>query len=284
MTRLIKADVVNISAELDNYDRELLRKTGCTLLGIACKAAGVDEVEIAHAAGSLTTCVVPMDCGQGTIEGFCDAVQQIVQHLGCKAFVASNSDASGIAEAFEKKFDIIFMADDYRFVAINRKTGRVVDNALSSAKGFVAGLSLMMGGLTGRQVLVIGCGRVGRYASFSLIEQGARVAVCDIKGERVMELAAEVENLYKVQIQVEGRLDRITAKYEGLIDATPAAEIIEPQHVNSHTCVSAPGVPHGVCSRTLEMIGERFLHDSLQIGVATMLVEAAKGYLNSYER
>jgi len=162
MTRLTRADVINISAQLDNYDRELLRKTGCTLLGIACKATEVDEIEIADAVGSLTTCVVPMDCGQGTIEGFCDAVKQIVQHLGCKAFVASNSDASGIAEAFEKKCDIIFFADDYRFVAINRNTDRVVDNALSSAKGFVAGLSLMMGGLADRQVLVIGSGRVGR--------------------------------------------------------------------------------------------------------------------------
>ncbi len=277
MTRLTKADVINISAELDTYDKELLKKTGCMLLGIACNAAGVDEIEVVNTVGSLTTCVVPMDCGQGTIEGFCDAVKQIVQHIGCKAFITSHSDASGIAEAFEKKSDIIFLADDYRFVAINRKTGRVVDNALSSAKGFVAGLSLMMGGLVDRQVLIIGCGRVGRYAAFSLIEQGAKVAACDIKGRRVMELAAEVENLYDVLIEVEDRLELITAKYDGLFDATPAAGIIEPQHVNSHTCVSAPGVPHGVCSRALEMIGERFLHDSLQIGVATMLVEAAKG-------
>lgn len=277
MTRLTKADVINISVELGTYDKELLKKTGCTLLGIACKAVGVDEIGVANAIGSLTTCVVPMDCGQGTIEGFCDAVKQIVQHLGCKAFVASHSDVSGIAEAFEKKCDIIFLADDYRFVAITRNGGRVVDNTLATAKGFVAGLSLMMGGLADRQVLVIGCGRVGRYAIFSLIEEGAKVAACDIKGRRVMELAAEVGNLYHVGIQVVDRLEEISAKYDGLFEATPAAEIIEPQHVNSHTCVSAPGVPHGVCSRALEMIGGRFLHDSLQIGVATMLVEAAKG-------
>ena len=277
MTRLTKADVINISAELDNYDKELLKKTGCTLLGIACKAARIDEIEVANAVRSLTTCVVPMDCGQGTIEGFSDAVQQIVQHLGCRAFVTSHSDASGIAEAFEKKCDIIFLADDYRFVAINIKTGRVVDNALSSAKGFAAGLSLIMGGLVDRRVLIIGCGRVGRYAAFLLIEEGARIAACDIKRRRVLELAAEVDNLHYARIQVEDRLEGITAKYDGLLDATPAAEIIEPKHVNIHTCISAPGVPHGVCSRVLEMIGGRFLHDSLQIGVATMVVEAAKG-------
>ncbi len=277
MTRLTAADVINISAELDTYDRELLKKTGCTLLGIACKAAGVDEIEVATAMGSLTIGVVPMDCGQGTIEGFCDAVKQIVQHLGCKAFVASHSDASGIAEAFEKKCDIIFLADDYRFVAITRNGGRVVDNSLATAKGFVAGLSLMMGGLAGRQVLVIGCGRVGRDAASLLISEGARVAACDIKRRRVLELAAEVETLHHARIQVEDRMAGITTKYDGLLDATPAAEIIEPKHVNIHTCISAPGVPHGVCSRVLEMIGGRFLHDSLQIGVATMVVEAAKG-------
>ena len=277
MTRLTKADVINISAELGTYDKELLKKTGCTLLGIACKAVRVDEIGVANAMGSLTTCVVPMDCGQGTIEGFCDAVKQIVQHLGCKAFITCHPDVYGIAEAFEKKCDIIFLADDYRFVAITRNGGRVVDNTLSSAKGFVAGLSLMMGGLADRRVLVIGCGRVGRYAAFSLIEEGAKVAACDIKSRRVMELAAEADNLYHAKIQVEDRLEEISAKYDGLFDATPAAEIIEPQHVNNHTCVSAPGVPHGVCFRALEIIGERFLHDSLQIGVATMLVEAAKG-------
>ncbi|MCK4858751.1 MAG: 3-methylornithyl-N6-L-lysine dehydrogenase PylD, partial [candidate division Zixibacteria bacterium] len=76
MTRLTKADVINISAELGTYDKELLKKTGCTLLGIACKAAWVDEIGVANAVSSLTACVVPMDCGQGTIEGFCDAVQQ----------------------------------------------------------------------------------------------------------------------------------------------------------------------------------------------------------------
>ncbi|MBA7568002.1 hypothetical protein ES708_09721 [subsurface metagenome] len=246
-------------------------------MGIACKAAGVDEIEIANAVGSLTTYVVPMDCGQGTIEGFCDAVKQIVQHIGCKAFIASHYNVFGIAEAFEKKCDIIFLADDYRFVAITRNGGRVVDNTLATAKGFVAGLSLMMGGLADRWVLVIGCGSVGRCAAFSLIEEGAKVAACDIKAGRVMELAAEVDNLYHAKIQVEDRLEGISGKYDGLFDATPAAGIIKPQHVNSHTCVSAPGVPHGVCFRALEIIGERFLHDSLQIGVATMLVEAAKG-------
>jgi pyrrolysine biosynthesis protein PylD len=277
MTRLTKADVINISAELDIYDKELLKKTGCTLLGIACKAAGIDEREAAGAMESLTACVVPMDCGQGIIEGFCDAVKQIIQHLGCRAFIASRSDASGIAEAFEKKCDIIFLADDYRFVAIAASSGRVVDNSLSTAKGFVAGLSLLLGGLSGRRILVIGCGRVGRHAALLLISEGAKVAACDIKHHRVLNLAAEVENLRHARIEAEDSLEKITVKYDGLLDATPAAGIIQPQHVDIHTCVVAPGVPHGVCAGTLEMLAGRFLHDSLQTGVATMLVEAVKG-------
>jgi pyrrolysine biosynthesis protein PylD len=277
MTRLTKADVINISAELGSYDKELQKKTGRTLLGIACQAAGVDELEVGTAMRSITACVVPMDCGQGIIEGFCDAVKQIVQHLGCRAFITSHSDASGIAEAFEKKCDIIFLADDYRFVAITRSGSCVVDNSLSTAKGFVAGLSLMMGGLDDRRILLIGCGQVGRHAAFLLVSEGAQVAACDIKHHRVLELTAEVEKLKGVRIRAEDGLDSITTRYDGLLDATPAAEIIQPKHVHIQSCVSAPGVPHGLCSGTLEMIGGRFLHDPLQIGVATMLVEAVKG-------
>lgn len=277
MTRLTRADVIDISGQLAQYDKELQKKTGRTLLGIACKAAGVGEAEAGTTLKSITACIVPMDCGQGIIEGFCDAVKHIVQHLGCRAFVASHSDASGVAEAFEKKSDILFLADDYRFVAITGSGGCVVDNSLSTAKGYVAGLSLMLGGLAGRQVLVVGCGQVGRHAAILLVSAGAQVAVCDIKQDRVSALTAEVEKLKGVRMRAEDRLEAITTQYDGLLDATPAAQIIQPKHVGIHTCVSAPGVPHGLCSDTLETVGRRFLHDPLQIGVAAMLVEAVKG-------
>ena len=41
-------------------------------------------------------------------------------------------------------------------------------------------------------------------------------------------------------------------------------------------CDAAPGVPCGVSERAKRRLGGRLIHDPLQIGVATMLVEAAR--------
>ena len=46
MTRLITADISDIAANLHNYDRELIARTGHSLCGIACRAAEIDEAQI----------------------------------------------------------------------------------------------------------------------------------------------------------------------------------------------------------------------------------------------
>lgn len=54
--------------------------------------------------------------------------------------------------------------------------------------------------------------------------------------------------------------------------ACPAENVIEPKHITRDTKIAAPGIPLGVQGIGLEQFfKERLLHDSLQIGVATML-------------
>ena len=53
--------------------------------------------------------------------------------------------------------------------------GKLSPNKL--AKGFIAGLDLMTGGLKKKNVLVLGCGAVGRAATQTLIKQKAIVAM-----------------------------------------------------------------------------------------------------------
>ena len=77
---------------------------------------------------SFKVCVIPLTCGKGVINSFSDTVSGIISHLGFHSFAAQNSDAAGIAEAFEKESDIILLADDNRFVAINVHTKCVSDN------------------------------------------------------------------------------------------------------------------------------------------------------------
>ena len=80
-------------------------------------------------------------------------------------------------------------ADDERFVAIDMANRRVVDNADATAKGYVAGLNLMAGGLKGKDVLVIGCGPVGSFATEVLAKLESQVSVYDVNPSRSKDLA-----------------------------------------------------------------------------------------------
>jgi pyrrolysine biosynthesis protein PylD len=65
-------------------------------------------------------------------------------------------------------------------------------------------------------------------------------------------------------------------RHRCIIDASPATDIIDERHINQDTYISAPGMPSGLSPEALSKISDRFLHDPLQIGVATMIVEAVK--------
>ena len=80
-----------------------MKKTGCSLRQLACLAMEVSEKDIQASMGHALVGVIPMTSGGGVLKGFCRTVADIVSHIGCKAFVTRNTDASGIAEAVEKK-------------------------------------------------------------------------------------------------------------------------------------------------------------------------------------
>ena len=276
MTRLKTLDIAKISAELNQYDKELLVKTGCNLRGIACRSAGVEEKNAQDLIASVKVGVIPMTCGQGVIRGFADTVQQIVAHIGFNAFVTRHTDVAGLAEAFEKKSDLIMLSDDDRFVAINVKSRRLVDNADATGKGYVTGLNLMTGGLKGKNVLVIGCGPVGRSAVIALVRLGVAVSVCDTHRARCDQLAREIRDLMDAEIRIEIELNLALIRYRCIIDASPAADFIDERHIARDTYISAPGMPSGFSPEALSKISDRLLHDPLQIGVATMIVETVK--------
>jgi pyrrolysine biosynthesis protein PylD len=61
-----------------------------------------------------------------------------------------------------------------------------------------------------------------------------------------------------------------------IVDATPAAEIIDAEFISPQTFLTAPGMPLGLDRDALKKISDRLLHDPLQIGVATMGMAAVK--------
>ena len=276
MTRLRAEDIKNISQELKEYDQELLKKTGNTLKGIALHAIGLSDYEFEEIVKSFNICVVPLTCGQGVIKLFSETVSGIISHLGFHSFVAQNPDAAGIAEAFEKKSDIIFLADDDRFVAINLHTQYVSDNDEMTAKGFLAGLDLMAGGLKGKNVMVIGCGPLGGYAAKALVKAGVMVSVCDIHPQCASTLQKEIADELKTIIEIDNSWQSPPGKYRYMIDATPSADFIDVSMITPDTYVAVPGFPSGLSSEARKKISNRYLHDPLQIGVATMVIDACK--------
>ena len=276
MTRLCTEDIRHIPQELKEYDQQLLSMTGNTLKGIALHAADLPDSEYEEIAKSFKACVIPLTCGKGVIDLFCDTVSAIISHLGFHSFVAGNSDAAGIAEAFEKKSDIILLADDCRFIAVNLRTKRVSDNIEMTAKGFVAGLDLMVSGLEEKNVLVIGCGEVGSYTAKILVGMGVLVTVCDINPQLTSTLQKEIMGELKTAIQIDNSWRSTSGKYQYIIDATPSADLIDASMITPDTWVAAPGVPCGLSLEARKKLPNRYLHDPLQIGVAAMVIDACK--------
>ncbi len=272
MTRLKETDIQEIATHLQLYDKELLQKTGHTLLGIACHAVGVSTEATQLRFKNLKAAALPITKGQGIIGGFSGTVRGILEHLGIETFVPAQSDEKGMKEAQEKKVNLVFAADDEHFIVFDITGKPLVDNAKATGKGFAAGLDLMCGGVKDRPVLVLGCGMVGRSAVDRLLQSEARVSVFDIVPANSRSLAS----LYRHSppITIEETLEDALSKHHLIIDATNSGEFIGAEHIKPGTYISAPGMPLGLTLEAIKKINSRLLHDPLQIGVAVMAVEA----------
>jgi len=286
MTRLKKADIAPILAGLDEYDARLKRTTGASLRQIACRAAGVEEALIGKLTSQVRFAAVPVRSGLGVIDGFSGTVAGIVTHLGFEAFVTESSDVAGMAEGIERGAYVLMLADDERFVAITPEPRHVVDNNPATAQGFVAALELMGGDLTGRSALILGCGPVGVAAATSLLDRGADIALCDLRHERVAaalrKLAGgaadrirEADRTREDRIRIEEDARGALRRYEVIFDATNAGGFIEPSHLGPDTMVAAAGLPCGLTHEAMAEHQGRIVHDALEIGTATMAVQAA---------
>jgi len=274
VTRLTTRDIQSISEELTAYELSLMEKTGCSLRQLACQAMEVAEIDIQSSMEHTLVGVIPMTSGGGLIKGFSGTVAKIVNHIGCRAFATRNTDASGIAEAVEKQADFLMFADENRFVLLDVQHRKIVDNADATGRGFVAGLCRMAGSLKDRKVLVLGCGSVGRSVVKALAKTGCRISVYDVEPAAYDALSADFKKGPHVEINFLNKLEPAFNQHALMVDASPAGGFIPARHIKPHTIISAPGMPLGLDSSALAAIGDRLLHDPLQIGVATMVVGA----------
>ncbi len=265
MIRLSHDLIRGISRGLGRYDNELQRKTGYSLKEIAYHGACFKK-ELCTSEYKLSAAIVPISSGEGIIEGFSEAVHSIIDYIGFPAFVTDKSDIAGIAQAIEKEADVLFLADDNCFIALNLKYRYVVYNSEATARGYVAALDYLAEGLEKKEVLVIGAGNVGNAAAEALKSMGADIAIFDIDQSKTALIAN------KLGARIENNLDEALSHHTFILDASPADNIIRVEHIKPETRIAECGIPTGLMDEAFSLVEKHLVHDPLQIGVATMMM------------
>ena len=79
-----------------------------------------------------------------------------------------------------------------------------------------------------------------------------------------------------IVIQVDNDWCSRAGKYQCIVDATPGVDVIDASVITQDSFVVIPGVPCGLSSEAREKLSNRYLHDPLQIGAATMVIDACR--------
>lgn len=282
MTRLTNRDIDPITDNLVDYNKRLTAATGKDLLEIACRCYGVDVNLIKQRAKSFSVRVIPVTAGLGVITEFSETVAAILSFLGISAGVSSSSDVSGIARAIDDGVDCIFMADDMKFIGLNCNNRKLVDNSEATGRVYGCALKLMAdaGGNPDKDILVVGCGPVGRAAAEYLLLSGrlTTVTLVDIEQQKAERLLAYLINKMESygrgadRIRLDSNFVEAIDVHDYILDATPDGCLIGDDSLTKSKRIAIPGVPPGITENGFRLLGTRVVHDKLELGVAAMAV------------
>jgi len=268
MTRLVEDWIKDIDVTIKEYESDLRFKTGLDFVALASAASGVARERIELTAKNSRVGVIPITAGQGIIGYFAESVAAILQCMNFDAFVTACTDVAGIYEAHQKGAKILFFADEDRFLAVNLERNIVAENDQATARGYVAALEAATGNLKDQEVLVIGCGPVGRAVLSNLKQKGAHPVAYDKDKNVLTSLASEG---LKIVSDV-----AIIAKYRLVVDATPEGGWIHKGMLHPEAWIVTPGVPLSLDPEAYAYYKQRVIHDPLHIGVATMAALVCK--------
>lgn len=268
MTRLTDQDVRAFPERVRELERRLQAACGLDLRGLAAHAAALPSSWANERLAGARFAAVPMTSGLGVISGFSTAVAAVLRHLGGDAQVTAATDVSGIEEAVQAGAEVVFVADDDRFIALNVREGQCVDNDSATAEGYVAALAAAAHGLEGRRVLLLGLGPVGRHAARRLLAHGATVLAVEPRAERLRAALIQLPGLRTTTLAQGLRECRL------IYDATPVSDLVDVGAITPETIAAVPGLPSGFTAAAQAALGPRHIHDPLAIGVAVMAARA----------
>lgn len=263
MTRLITDWIADIQLNIKDCERDLKEKTGYDFVTLAAKSTGFSASDINRASSEIKIGVIPITTGLGVIDSFTQSVAAVVKQMGFKSFVTESSDIDGIYEAYKNGADIIYLADDNRFIAMNLHKKKVADNNHATAIGYVTALEGIEGSLTAKEVLLLGYGVVGREILKSLQKKGAVVSAYDKENYKMSLLSKN--DVYTIDNPSN------IVNYRLIIDATSEGGWIHKDMLHKDFWMVAPGIPLSLDEEAYADNSSRVIHDYLQIGVAVML-------------
>jgi len=269
MTRLREEWICDMEETIASYEKELKTKISLDFAGLAAAANDISRKTITEAAEKEIVAVVPITTGMGIISTFAESVAAIIRQAGFSVFVTKACDVNGIYEAHLRNASMLFMADDNRFIGIHLHKNQMSDNNAGTARGYVKALEQACGSLKEREVLVLGCGIVGKEIGKCLRQKDARPVFYDKNDLLVQKISFELGADFLSDCS------RIK-DFPLVMDATCEGEWIHEGMLHEEAWISTPGVPLSLDETMKLKYKAHTIHDWLQIGTLAMLGELCK--------
>ena len=274
MTRLKTEWIDYMLDGMNDYNSSLKTKTGFDLAGLVMDTYGISVERFKKYAEKLLIAAVPVTQGEGIIGSFSESVAAIVRSMGFRTFVPDETDVDGIYNAILMDADVIYMADDERYLAFSRDNGSFGENDYATALGYIMVLRQMMkrAGLdiAKEKVLVIGNGRVGEEAVQILLNHNVDFDMYD-KDEKAVEAFRSLETGKYVLSSPEE-----IKNYRFILDYTNEGEWLKDEYLAEGVFYASPGVPLSLDEKAAGRLQNTAVYDNLEIGTAMMLGEILK--------
>ena len=273
MTRLKTEWITYMLDGMKDYNRELQKKTGTDLSGLIMRTFGVSQEEYEASKESHRAAVIPVTQGEGIIGSFSESVAAITESAGFETVVTEHTDIDGIYDAVRSGCDILFFADDSRYLAMNIRQGKISDNNYATALGFVEILSAMAEkygkNLKEEKLLQIGCGIVGKEAAEILTSRGIPFYLYDKNPDAVSKLTDFSGRVISDRAEIRN--------YPFVLDFTNEGGWLHRENLLEDVLYASPGVPYSIDTDAAPCFEGRSVHDNLEIGTAIMLGEVLFG-------
>ncbi len=263
MTRLITEWIKDIQDSIREKEAKLKEKTGLSYAALAAKTSGWSISDIERATQHIKVGVVPVTSGQGTIGSFAESACAVTSCMGFRSFVTECFDVNGIFQAHKKEADILFMADDDRYISFNLNKKKMIDNNFATAAGYLTALEEAQGSFIGKEVLLLGFGVLGQEFLKRLMKKGIRVTGYDVDEKRLKTMGWSGASILEAPEEMQ--------RFKLIIDATSQGGWIHKGMLHPDAWIAAPGIPLSFDEETFLEYESRTIYDYLEIGTAAML-------------